>query len=299
MIDKKSFRRCGSALLAVAALISCSAPRQVIHSGKVTPKGHFKAGFSMEYNIPTAAVKSLYDGAEDQSHAITGSDTIVFDSSFNNVLKTLTICSIDPFIPSNDFYLRYGVIDRIDIGYARGNAVNIFDARAQFLGPTGVIGSSSSRRWYGSIGIQYSWQKYELPSFLGEVQNALRYSLKRKDLLFPLALSRSFGEEERFGALSFGAVYGLSFISYQYDPGIVYEVISSMYQVINDVPQGKNTYRSFGFFATIKGGYKIIYGLAGLSLYYQDYGTFKLYKQKTASFSGVTVVPTLGIQFAF
>jgi hypothetical protein len=65
------------------------------------------------------------------------------------------------------------------------------------------------------------------------------------------------------------------------------------------VSQGRITYSSYGLFVNIKAGYKIVYALAGLSLYYQDYGTFTLYKQKTAAYSDTTIVPTLGIQFAF
>ena len=52
------------AFLAGLLLVSgCTAPRSVIHSGKVTPKGEFKAGFNYSGNIatqPLAAVGDAY-----------------------------------------------------------------------------------------------------------------------------------------------------------------------------------------------------------------------------------------------
>jgi hypothetical protein len=295
---KVLFRLSGSVSFALFILLGCSAPRQIIHSGKVTPKGHFKAGSNMQYNISTAAMEALFGEAKNQSEKISKSDTVVFDSTFNNVLKVLTIWSIDPFLPSTDFYVRYGIIDRFDIGFSRGNSVNVFDVRGQFLGPTGKIGASSPQRFYGSGGIQFSYQSYELPTYFGDVQKTLKYSLKRKDLLFPIAMSYSFGEEEKYGALGFGAVYGVSFISYEFDR-TVYELIENKYKEIADVPQGNVVYGSSGMFVNVKAGYKMAYALAGLSIYYQKYGTYTLYKHEKVSYAGATIVPSVGLQLAF
>jgi hypothetical protein len=298
-IGSALFRNCVIVSLVVAVVLGCSAPRQIVHSGKVTPKGHVKIGTNTGYNISTAAVSALFDGVNRQADSIAKSkDTIVFDAAFNNIVRIVTIWSIDPLLPSADFYVRYGIFDRFDIGYSRGNSVNVLDARGQFLGPLGAVGAAASDRWYGSAGIQFSWQNFELPSYFGNLQEILKYSLKRKDILIPVVMSYSFGPEEKYGALGLGAVGGVSFITYEFDRE-VYELIEAKYSPIADVPQGKTVFPSVGMFANIKAGYKVAYALAGMAIYYQNYGTYRLYKGQTASYSGVTIVPTVGVQLAF
>jgi hypothetical protein len=277
----------------------CSAPRHVIHSGKVTPKGHVKLGCNGSYSLPTATIKALFSGIEGGTRRITGQDTIVYDSSFNSFTKAMTIYSVDPLLLNVDFYIRYGLMERVDIGYAWNGGVHVFDARFQFLGSTGTVRNPSKEKWYGSAGIQYSGQSYELPSFLGDLQSALKYRLKRKDLLIPIAFSRSFGEEEKYGSVGFGALYSITWLTYDYAPNIVYELVALAYRPVAEVPRGTTHFSAYGAFANLKLGYRFIYGLLGLSLYYQDYGTFNLFKNETVSFNGMSIIPSLGIQFAF
>jgi hypothetical protein len=289
-----------SFLLPAALLVlDCSAPRSVMHSGKVTPKGHIKAGGNMSYNVPTATLDAMFGSLEKGVQTLVSSDTIVFDSTFNPQIEALAIFSVDPVAVSTDFYARCGVIDRVDIGFALASGARVIDARFQVLGSTGTLKEPSEDKFYASLGIQYSWQDFELPSYLGDLQSALKYKLKRKDILIPLAFSNSFGPEETYGALSYGLVYGRSWLTYEYAPNIVYELVASEVQEINDVPRGKNSFNTWGCFGNVKLGYKFVYGLLGLAVYYQDYGTYNLYKDETASFSGVTLVPSWGLQLAF
>jgi hypothetical protein len=44
------------------ALQSCIAPRSVINSGKVTPKGNFAVGIQYSANVSTAPLNSVKNG---------------------------------------------------------------------------------------------------------------------------------------------------------------------------------------------------------------------------------------------
>jgi hypothetical protein len=289
-------------LLLLTVILSgffCSAPRNIMYSGKVTPKGHFAAGGNMGYNIGTAAMDAIFGTLEDKVHEITGGDTIRFNSTFNSATKAMTAFALDPLGLNSDFYLRYGVIKRIDLGYSRNSGVNVFDLRCQFLGSTGSRKNPGPEKFNGSAGIQYSGQEYELPSFLGTLQSKLKYQLKRKDLLFPVAFSYSLGPEEKYGALGFGALYGLTWVTYDYEPNLVYELVSGLYQPITQVPRGENRYSSYGLFVNAKLGYRYVYGIASVAFYYQDFGTYNLFKDEKVSLKGASIVPSLGLQVAF
>ncbi|MFC1584120.1 hypothetical protein ACFL5V_01085, partial [Fibrobacterota bacterium] len=251
------------------------------------------------YHIPTATVSALYGSLEDGIGNLISRDTIVFDSTFNQQVKAMTMFAIDPLGPDIEIYARYGLIKRMDIGFALANGVKVFDARFQFLGSVGSLKDPSREKFNGSIGVQFSWQEYKLPSFLGDLQSVLKYELKRKDLLIPLAFSHSFGLEEKYGAVSYGLAYGRSWITYDYHPNIVYELVSGYYQPISEVPRDETGYGTYGCFGNIKLGYKYLYGLLGLALYYQDYGRYNLYKNIKEDFQGVTLVPNFGFQVSF
>lgn len=279
------------ALLSLSFLSACSAPRNIIHTGSVTEKGHFVAGGNMSYNVPTATANALFGSLDDAIEKTLALDSIILDSSFNEQIKALAIYSIDPIGINTDFYARYGIINNMDIGYARSSGVNVFDARYQFL--------KSNNNYNGSIGLQYSSQSYELPSYLGKLQSLLKYELKRKDILIPIAFSKPFGEKEKYGALGYGIVYGRTWIDYDYKPNVMYELVSGEIKEVNDVPQGKTSFNTYGLFLNLKTGYKHFYGLLGLAGYYQNYGTYNLFQNQYADFSGITIVPNLGIQLVF
>lgn len=269
----------------------CSAPRNLIHSGKTTNKGKFVLGANSSYNLPTETIKNMYGSLEDAIEKTIKQDSIVWDSSFNKQLQTMAIYSIDPVAAGFDFYLRYGILKNWDIGYAWASGVHVLDSRYQFL--------NKGDYFYGSIGLQYSSQSYELPSFLGKLQKLLDYELKRKDILIPLFFSNSFGKKEQYGSIAYGFVLGRTWIKYDYNTSSLYELVSGSLQQINDVPQGNTSYNTYGLSTNLKLGYKPIYGLLGLSLYYQNYGQYNLFKDEYVKFSGITIVPNLGLQLSF
>ncbi len=248
-------------------------------------------GGNLSYNVPTETVTAIYGSLDDAIKKIIRQDSIILDSSFNEKLKAMAIYSIDPIGMSTDFYIRYGLIKNFDLGYAWASGVHAFDFRYQFL--------DAINNFDGSVGVKYSSQSYELPSMLGKLQSLLKYKLERKDLLIPLAISNSLGKNELYGAIGYGAVYGRTWINYDYESNKIYEMVSGKIEVVNDVPQGENSFNSYGLFLNLKLGYKHVYGILGLSGFYQDYGRYNLFQDQYVNFSGFTFVPNFGLQLTF
>ncbi|MBL8028090.1 MAG: hypothetical protein JNL74_16835 [Fibrobacteres bacterium] len=280
-----------SLLLYSLFLSNCTAPRNVIHSGKVTSKGKVKFGGNYSFNIPTETNKEIFGSLKDAVDKTINRDSIIVDTTFNKQIRALTMYSLDPVGHNIDFYVRYGLIKNLDIGYTWASGVHVLDTRYQIL--------NKADKFYGSIGLQYSSQSYELPSYLGKLQSLLKYEIKRKDILIPFILSNSFGEKEKYGSFAYGLCFGRTWVVFDYAPNLIYETVSGVLQEVNDVPHGKNSYNTYGLIFNLRAGYKPFYALIGLSTYYQNYGKYTLFKNEYADFSGFTFVPNLGVQISF
>lgn len=271
---------------------SCSAPRTMTTSGKVTPKGNFSAGFNMTGNIPTQTVGILKDIIVDNVSKIAHNDSIKIDDNFRQINKGALAYALDPISTGTELYIRYGVIKRVDIGYKYSSGVNVFDGKYQFLGPTGYVDDIVDQKFYGSIGLQYSSQSQELPSILSEIQSRLGYTFKRTDFLIPVIFSYSFGNEEKFGCVSFGLVYNYTKINYASLPVDIYSSTNiKIFGVENN-----QSYSAFGGFVNSKIGYKYVYLVGSLSFYGQNYGNYNLLDGSSVNLSGVTIVPSIGLQ---
>jgi hypothetical protein len=293
-------------LLHIAAALlfaSCTAPRTVYHSGKVTPKGQVRAGADVIANFPSATANSIAGNIKDIVNTVKDLDSVNFDNhkeELNEITKSILAYTLDPISAGYDFHIRYGVIERLDIGYKLAGSTSVFDARYQFLGSTGTPDSpgDNSKGFSGSFGIQYSGKSYSLPSFFGlaDLDDILGFEMKRKDIFIPVAFSYPFGEEEMYGNVSFGVAYGHTFLSYAITPEKIYEYTqNNVPQLIKPVNE-KKSYSSYGGFINIRGGYKYVYVIGSLGIYHQNYGSYTLLKGYTASLKGITVVPSLGLQ---
>jgi hypothetical protein len=290
-------------LLLCIISISCTSPRNIIASGKVTPKGSFKAGFNASFNLATTPLNQIGDITKAAVNAIDNNkDSIFYTEGVASLTRGLLAYSLDPVTPTTDFYLRYGVLDKVDAGYKYASGAHVLDVMYQFLGSTGTPDDAGSTAGlYGSIGFQYSGQKPNLPSRLGlsKLGSIFRYNLARKDILIPLVFSRSFGFEETYGNVSFGVVYGHSFIEYGFDP--TKEFVRKVGNGIEKIPSfsQKENYSSFGIFLNGKIGYKYAYFVPALSIYYQNYGTYNLFRLQQVGYKGVTFIPSIGLQLNF
>lgn len=277
----------------------CTAPRSVIHSGKVTPKGEFKIGTDYSFNVATQPIGALTDATTDLVKTLKNQDSIVVNDQVNNIARAALAYSLDPAAPSWDIYVRYGLVERVDVGYKYAFGTHVFDGMYQFMGPTGTPKNPGAPGTYGSIGFQYSRKKSTLPGKVlwEDIENLLKYEANRTDILIPLVFSTSFGPEEEMGNFSYGIAYSRTFIDYTFDPSNFFQqqIDRQDYVPVKAVSE-KNSYGALGIFANAKIGYKYVYFLPALSIYYQNYGEYQLLAERTTKLKGFTFIPSVGLQ---
>lgn len=296
-----AFRHKAWSFVLLCLVMSCTAPRAVINSGKVTAPGKFKAGLNFGGNIATEPIGQLDDITKAAVDAIAKKDTVFYDDEIEAATRALLAYSLDPIGPTFDLYLRYGLMKRVDVGYKYASGVHVFDAQYQFMGPTGTPANpGGEERWYGSVGLQYAGQSsgWVDKLFLGKLQPVLQFTAKRRDVTVPFILSKSFGVEEEKGSIAFGAVYNYTAIRYGFEPSRLFKRYGGENLEL-DALVNRNNYSSYGIFVNAKLGYRGIYLLPALTMYYQNYGSYKLLNDQTYSFSGMTFIPSVGLQANF
>lgn len=289
------------ALLASTAMAlfagACTAPRTIVSTGKVTPKGEFRVGGNLAFNVATETISKTGSALKTAAAEAVRKDTLNYSATIDNLQIAALAYVLDPVRPSSDLYVRYGALDRLDVGYKYAFGSHVFDAAYQFLGPTGTVErpGGAAGATYGSIGLQFATQRASLPSlpFLDNISDVLGFRATRHDLIVPLVFSHSLGAEEEIGAISYGVVYTHTFMRYGFEPGRIFNGNVKVPVLLEQ----KTNYPSFGAFVNAKIGYRYAYFIPSLGLYYQNYGNYQLLNNKTASFSGLTIVPSVGIQF--
>lgn len=278
--------------IVIAGLASCMAPRNISNSGKVTPKGNFVAGANMSVNFSSQTSSAVADVTKSLVKELSNNDSIYVNPDFNLINKAAVAYALDPVSVGTDFYLRYGFIKGFDAGIKIAGNAKAIDVQYQFLGPLGGIDDITDEKLYGSVGLQYSSQKQELPSILADIQSRLGYKFKRKDILLPVIFSYSFGNEEAVGAFSWGLVLNYSRISYATAPAGIYD-----YNLMKLVgKEHSQSYFSYGVFVNCKIGYRYIYLVPAISIYNQNYGEYQLLSGDVVKLKGLTVVPSLGFR---
>lgn len=289
-------------ILVVGVVSGCTAPRAVINSGKVTAPGKFKAGINFGGNVATEPISQLDDIGKAAVDAIAKKDTVFYDDEVETATKALLAYALDPVGPTFDFYIRYGIAPRLDAGYKYASGVHVFDTQYQFLGPTGTPEAPGQGDWYGSIGLQYAGQSsgWVDKLFLDKLQPLLQFTAKRKDITVPIIFSKSFGPEEEKGSIAFGAVYNHTFIKYGFEPGKLFKKYGSDSEIekVNPLME-KNDFSSYGLFVNARFGFKFLYIVPALTVYYQNYGDYKLLNKTVYSYSGLTLIPSIGLQASF
>ena len=198
-----------SLLLSIFIIASCTPPRAIYNSGKVTPHKQFKAGGDFSANFTSHIARSLYDNVKSVATPLITKDSLTLNEQIVYLNKTALAYALDPFGAGYGFYARYGLLPRFDLGYKFSSGTHVFDGMYQFMGSTGTFDAPQKNVLNGSIGVQYSFKNYDLPSWSGmdKAQSVLGFNFKREDLLVPVIFSLSFGDEETYGSLGFGCVY--------------------------------------------------------------------------------------------
>jgi hypothetical protein len=287
---------------ALLVFYSCNVPRAVLNSGKVVPKNQVRGGINYTFNVSTAPIQKGYKSIDSFYNNYNDKDTIIFDDNVENVNATLLAYCLDPITYNTEYYLRFGLGHRMDIGYRNSGDAHAVDAMYQFLGSNLTWKESDYRGMYGSIGFQHAWQEYKFINnrFLKRMEKLFGFNMSRKDFTIPVIFSKSWGPEERVGCISFGVTYTHSFIKYKIAPkSITYvtEATEGVPSVFLQPIEGKMNYGSYGTFVNLKIGYRYVFFNVSLSMYYQKYGRYTLLGGNTASFEGFSFVPSYGVQF--
>ncbi|MBI1223226.1 MAG: hypothetical protein GC180_11530 [Bacteroidetes bacterium] len=277
----------------VVLIASCSVPKVMNESGRVTPKGHVTGGATYMGNFSGVGTSNITSVLVNSMKGYNNNgDSAYYSGLIKDVNKAMMAYSLDPLTVGSQFYLRVGIANRMELGYLRAKKTNMFQYNFQFLGFDKDQKLRDSKRWFGSAGIRYSWNKFTLPNYFSHVQQVLGYSYSRRDWLVPLTFSYSFGPEECYGSVSFGAIYGHHHLSYSFVPN---DLFNSNGLQVQGVSQTKN-YSSFGFFCNLKAGYRFIYVIPSIAIFYQKYGTYLMLDQSQVGFSGWTLVPGISLQ---
>lgn len=281
-------------------LFSCSGSRSVLNSGKVLPKDQMRFGKNYTLNISTSCISQSVRGAYNLGDNYSNKDTIYYNDQVQYINAALLSYCLDPIGVNDELYFRYGLGHRLDLGYKNSGGSNAFDVQYQFLGSTKNVEQLESDKngFYGSIGLQYSWQNYRFLKYqmFDKVQHIFGLDMTRKDIAVPLIFSTSFGPEERVGCFSFGLVYSHSFIKYKIVPKNIYAADQIDPQLLEPV-NAKVNYDAFGTFLNLKVGKKYVFFNVSLAVYYQNYGSYPLLGGVTKTLQGFTFIPSYGMQF--
>ncbi|MFD2718390.1 hypothetical protein ACFST9_06665 [Hymenobacter monticola] len=298
---KTSFLLTPAGVLAASALLlatSCTAPRAIVATGKVTPQGEFRVGYNQGFNVASASLSKVGSAVKEAAAQAVTQQKVDYTDATTQLQAAALAYVLDPVQPTADLNVRYGIVPRLDAGYKYAFGSHVFDAAYQLLGPTGTPenpgAGATTGTTYASLGLQFATQRAKLPSipFLSDINSLLNFRATRNDLLIPLTFSNSFGAEEEIGAISYGLVYAHSWVSYGFAPDKIYTGSVK----VPELPLQRRSFSSFGGFVNLKLGYRYFYVIPAVSLFYQNYGDFALLNGQTTSLSGVTVVPSLGLQ---
>ncbi|HEX8327766.1 MAG TPA: hypothetical protein VF629_09510 [Hymenobacter sp.] len=295
------FSRRPAGFLAAATLLlatSCSAPRAIVATGKVTPQGEFRVGYNQGFNVASAPLSKVGGALKEAADQAASQEKVDYTETTTQLQAAALAYVLDPVQPTADLSIRYGIIPRLDAGYKYAFGSHVFDTQFQLLGPTGTPenpgAGATTGTTYASIGLQFATQRAKLPSipFLADINSVLNFRATRNDLLVPLTFSNSFGPEEEIGAISYGLVYAHSFVSYGFAPDKIFNGSVK----VPELTLQKRNFSSFGGFVNLKLGYRYFYVIPAVSVFYQNYGNYALLNGQSTSLSGVTVVPSLGFQ---
>lgn len=288
--------------LALFVTVSCTTPRSVLSSGKVVPKNTVRGGINYTFNIATSPIaksaRAIYNFADTYKNE----DTVYFNGTVQDVNAALIAYCLDPITFTNEYYLRFGLGHRLDMGYRNSGDAHGVDMMYQFLGGTGTFKDSEYNGMYGSVGLQYAHQNFKFMNnrIFNRFEKMFGFNMRRQDITIPIIFSKSWGPEERTGCLSFGVTYTHSFIKYKVTPRSIYylnETDVNVPPILMQPIEAKMDYSSYGTFINFKVGRRYVFFNLSVSAYYQKFGNYPLLGGNTSSLEGFSIVPSYGVQF--
>jgi hypothetical protein len=281
---------------------SCTTPRSVLSSGKVVPKNTIRGGINYTFNVASSPISESVKGIYHLADTYQNKDTVYLDQSVKDANKSLLAYCLDPITFTNEYYLRFGLGHRMDMGYRNSGDAHGVDMMYQFLGGTGTFKDSDYEGMYGSVGFQYAHQNFKFLNnkIFNKFESLFGFTMRRNDFTIPIIFSKAWGPEERTGCLSFGVTYTHSFISYKIKPKAIYYLnendVNVPPQLLEPI-EGKMDYSSYGTFINFKIGKRYVFFNLSVSAYYQNFGKYALLGGEKVALEGFSIVPSYGIQF--
>src|SRR5688572_13156858 len=126
-------------ILICFVICSCSAPRSILTSGKVLSKGQVRFGINNTVNVSSASIERSIKSSKNLAEAALGNDTVIFSQQIANLNSAFMAYCLDPISYNTEFYFRYGLGHRFDIGYRNTGGANAFDVMYQFIDRKSVV----------------------------------------------------------------------------------------------------------------------------------------------------------------
>lgn len=288
-------------VLLTFVFFGCSGSRSMLNSGKVLPKNQLRIGKNYTFNLSSAPIAQSVRGSYNLGNSLSTKDTIYYDQQIEHINAALLSYCLDPIGYNDELYFRYGLGNHMDMGFKSSGGAHAFDMMYQFLGSNANFIDSDKGGYYGSFGLQYSWQNFRFLNYpmFDKVERIFGLEMSRKDITIPVIFSKSFGPEERTGCFSFGLIYSQSFIKYKITSKTVYAVSDATHlspELLAPI-NAKVNYGSYGTFLNVKIGRRYVFFNFSLAAYYQNYGKYLLLGGNTRTLKGISIIPSYGVQF--
>lgn len=283
-----------SLVAASSVMFGCAAPRAVIWDGTSVEQGHVEGHLGMVGNIPTATLGALgstqMDVVDRAVAEYERKDSLDDREMYLGGTRSLVAASLDMPGMNTVASLHLGLGWGLEAGYRREGGANAWSLRWQFL-------SARNCGWNAGVGLQYSSSDYELPSALGDLQSVLGYKFERKDIEVPVVFSKPFGDEGEYGSGGFGVVGAWTSTRYGFDPEGLYRRWGGTVAALERLPDQESSFLSYGAVGFVRFGYKYVWCMTGVTVLYQDYGSYKVPSRDPVELSGFTVLPAIGLEF--
>lgn len=271
--------------------VGCAMPMSTFQTGRTTPPLKFQAVTGMGINVSSSFIGAVIDNAETAAdkarQAIeSGTTPTLSEGELRDLMRGAFAYSLMGPTPLWEIGLRFGILDRWDVGVAYTTSGFRFETKVQLLK------ENTSRKDPGrvpvdmAIGLQVMHQTFDIPipDTFKDIFQIEDFS--RTDLTIPLIVSRNFGK--------FGFVYGGPKFVYSFLSADVLEKISTL--TGRTVAATRDMWSVGG---VIGGGvgYKYVFVMAELNVLYYSYEPTLL--DTEVDLSGVNIYPAIGLKFNF
>lgn len=288
LVSISRFRLAVPALLA-AWISGCAAPRANLWDGTSVERWHVDGHLGVVGAVPTATVSALGDAQIETAKGIVGQDSLSDSIVLRKASQSLVAAALDMPGMNTVASVHLGLGWGLEAGYRREGGANAWSLRWQFL-------SARTSGWNAGVGAMYSSLDYEMPSMLGKVQSTLGYSFSRKDVSVPVVFSKPLGAGGKYGSVGGGVLVGWTSTRYGFDPDGLYRRWGGHVALLEKLPDQESSFLSYGGSGFAKLGYEHVWLMAGATVLWQDYGSYQVPGTEPVSLSGITLLPSLGLE---